>query len=721
MPSSSTRRSSLRLLLCLTALTPVTTFTAMAQEGSALQQGPVSLGTILVSSEPGVLGFEADATSASRTGTEVKDLPAAVDVVDARTIAERGLHSIQDAVTQTAVGVTSVSAPLYGTAYALRGFQGNSSVMQVYDGTRMFPGRGNITYPLDSWLAESIEVLHGAGSVIHGSGAIGGTVNVVPKRPFEGTPVNLATVLAGSDGRLRLGIDSGGSLTDTLAYRLAAVADRSDGWVEGADSNLAALTGALAWKATPDLTFTLSGDYGRQEPAAYVGTPLRDGRIVPGTEDLNYNVSNARNEFTDHWLQLRADWTPSARTKLSTVLYSLGAKRDFRNAETYLWDSASDSVSVDEFVAIHQKQRQDGLRSELSFDHSLAGRDSRSVIGFDVNRAESDYDSAISYGAVTVDPFHPHVGAFPGGSPEPVYHSELDQESVFFENATDLTSRLKLNLGLRYDWMDVERRGISSPSSSFSADYEGASARLGLSWAANEATTLYGQIAWATDPVNMPLMDYQSSMADFKLTTGRQIELGVKQSLFDGRAEWSLAAFDIVKRNVPVILPFTFTMVQAGQQSSRGVELAGAVQITDTFRLHANAALTRARFDEFEYLDLNTFEWVNYGGKVPLLVPETSANIWASWDFTTDWTAHLGLQFVGSSYYDYANAVKRGAFTLVNAGLDWTIDERAILSARVTNLFDKTYAGWLRTDGYGGTQAILGAPRQVELQLTTKF
>lgn len=38
----------------------------------------------------------------------------------------------------------------------------------------------------------------------------------------------------------------------------------------------------------------------------------------------------------DRWVQLRADWASSDSAWLSTVLYGIGATRDFRNAETYI-------------------------------------------------------------------------------------------------------------------------------------------------------------------------------------------------------------------------------------------------------------------------------------------------------------------------------------------------------------------------------------------------
>ena len=40
-------------------------------------------------------------------------------------------------------------------------------------------------------------------------------------------------------------------------------------------------------------------------------------------------------------------------------------------------------------------------------------------------------------------------------------------------------------------------------------------------------------------------------------------------------------------------------MRQVGQQSSRGVEAAVALQLTDTLRYEGNVAVLEARYDEF--------------------------------------------------------------------------------------------------------------------------
>ncbi|MFT4148901.1 MAG: hypothetical protein QM656_01795 [Paracoccaceae bacterium] len=148
----------------------------------------------------------------------------------------------------------------------------------------------------------------------------------------------------------------------------------------------------------------------------YMGTPLRDGRIVSGTRHLNYNVDDAKDRFSDRWVQLRSEWTPWDAVSVTATLYGIGSRRDFRNAETYLWDPATDTVTVDEFRAIRQKQDQTGLRTEAAFDYTLGGLNGRTVAGFDVNHATSSYADYSSYGAVEVNPFDPDPGSFPAGA-----------------------------------------------------------------------------------------------------------------------------------------------------------------------------------------------------------------------------------------------------------------------------------------------------------------
>ncbi len=127
-------------------------------------------------------------------------------------------------MTQDATGITTIASPGNGNgAFTSRGFAGPNSIQQLYDGTRFYVGAGTVTFPFDTWNVERIEVLRGPSSVLYGDGAIGGIINVVPKKPTF-VPINTARAVVGSDGIARLALDSGGGIAqaeygDTFAYR----------------------------------------------------------------------------------------------------------------------------------------------------------------------------------------------------------------------------------------------------------------------------------------------------------------------------------------------------------------------------------------------------------------------------------------------------------------------------------------------------------------------
>lgn len=53
--------------------------------------------------------------------------------------------------------------------------------MTLFDGARLYTGAGTQTFPVDPWMVERIEVIRGPASVLHGEGATGAVINVIPK------------------------------------------------------------------------------------------------------------------------------------------------------------------------------------------------------------------------------------------------------------------------------------------------------------------------------------------------------------------------------------------------------------------------------------------------------------------------------------------------------------------------------------------------------------
>ncbi len=101
------------------------------------------------------------------------------------------------------------------------------------------------------------------------------------------------------------------------------------------DSSSNFFSGALRWQANDDLVFTLSSDYGDQEPTDYFGVPLINGHYQENLRFKNYNVSDDKLHYNDQWTRLRTDWQISDTVSSSNELYYLKAQRRWQNAENY--------------------------------------------------------------------------------------------------------------------------------------------------------------------------------------------------------------------------------------------------------------------------------------------------------------------------------------------------------------------------------------------------
>jgi Outer membrane receptor for ferrienterochelin and colicins len=154
--------------------------------------------------------------------------PASVTVINRQQLEERGDASITDAITR-APGYSAMGHPgNSGSALSARGFTDATSVMRLYDGLRQYGGVG-VSFPFDTWNIDRIEVLSGPASVIYGDGAIGGVVNVIPKKPTRGKIENEIETTIGTHNTRRLGLGSGGAINEMLSYRVDIAGDRSEG------------------------------------------------------------------------------------------------------------------------------------------------------------------------------------------------------------------------------------------------------------------------------------------------------------------------------------------------------------------------------------------------------------------------------------------------------------------------------------------------------------
>ena len=648
-------------------------------------------------------------TAGSRLNLTALQTPGSVESQTGAQIRERGDASVQDAISR-ATGISRTGTPGDGgTSLSARGFTGQGSVMQLYDGNRMYMGMGTSTFPVDTWAVERVDVLRGPASVLYGEGATGAVINTVAKKPFEGEIENHLRLGYGSYDRQQQALDSGGSLTDTLSYRLNLNRLRSNGFIDRGDSSSDFISGALRWQAADNLSFALASDYGDQRPQNYFGTPLINGQLHKGLREKNYNVSDDTQHYNDQWTRLTSEWQISDNVSATNELFYLKNQRRWQNAENYNFTDGQLTRSGN--YGIKHNQEQVGDRQTFTFKHTLFGLDSQTVTGVEYNRirfrlaSNSPFTDSFADGQ-PIDINHPAPGEFASNSAfQPLFATTTKTVAGFAENRLQLTDQLALVTGIRRDYAHIDRDNLRTGEQS-DKTLTGNNWKAGLVYAITPDTSIYGQYATSTDGVG-GLISLSPGQQQFDLSTAKQTEIGIKQAFWDQRGEWTLAAYHIVKKKLLTDVPGDPSrQQQVGQQSSRGLEASLDLQLPHAWALQANAALVHAQYDDFKQ-DVNGVQ-VSRDGNRPVDVPRRTANLWLSKAVTDDIRAGAGVRYVDARYADMANQNELPSYTVVDATVSWKAMRNTTLGLQLNNLFDRTYAVSQYNEGQ---QWILGEPR----------
>ena len=150
--------------------------------------------TTLTYAQNDSLSLQEVVVTGTRNATDVRHLPMTVTVVDRQTLTEQQQTNVLPTAMQQVPGffVTSRSMMGYGVStgaaggISLRGLSGGAGQMLVLiDGHPQY--NGVYGHPIsDSYqtlMAERVEVLRGPASVLYGSNAMGGVMNIVTRRP----------------------------------------------------------------------------------------------------------------------------------------------------------------------------------------------------------------------------------------------------------------------------------------------------------------------------------------------------------------------------------------------------------------------------------------------------------------------------------------------------------------------------------------------------------
>lgn len=694
---------------------------------------PVELSATTIDAEraaPSGVQLDEPIRTGSKLGLTARQTPASVSVSDRRVIEERGAKDTQDVI-NAMTGVNASANPGYGGFVAYRGFTQNQ-VTQLYNGINL--GYSSATRPVDAWVIDRVELIGGPSSFLHGAGAVGGSINYITKLASRDEQIIDGRIRYGSfdDSEVAFGINQALASNPADAHhflRLDFSRGHSNGYIDRNERDTDSLALSLLSDLTPNLTHTLAFEYQQdKERSPYWGSPILPGRSTMKIDNSrrfeNYNVADGRYEQRVRWLRSILDYQISDSTSVQNTLYHYDAQRDYRNLERYSYNADGNVLRSSPYLQRHE-QTVLGDRIELRHDNSLFGLASQWAVGLDYSRMRQDlYPTSGSWSDV-VDPDHFDPGSFgdiPGVNAglTKQRHHQVTNRALFAENRLQLTDRLALLTGLRYDYLDMQvtNYGAVTPTSPayFERRWEPLSGRIGLTYELTPSASVYLQYSSAADlPAGSLAGATYSNVGLFDLSKGEQWEAGSKFDFLDGRGAATVALYQIVRKDFAVRDSSNPNLtVQAGQQTSRGIELSGRLQVTPKLLAEANYAYVDAQYDEFNEA-VNGVS-VSRKGNAPVNVPANVANLWLTYSFSPAWSAGVDGRYVDSVYADNANTLKAPAYTLFGAFARYRLDEHTAITARVRNLTDEVYA----KQAYG-LQYYMGAPRTFEVAMDMRF
>jgi vitamin B12 transporter len=635
----------------------------------------VALPVPAIAEEAGAETPSADiVVTALRTPVDRDRVASSVTVLDESAIAQDQPIAISDILVRTP-GVSVARNGGYGAATSLRirGADSGQTVL-IIDGMRLSdPSSTAGGYNFANLLADDIariEILRGPQSILWGSDAIGGVINVSTVRPTAPLEAS-AAVEAGSHQTLNGRAGIGGS-SAVLDWRLAGstfttdgISARSNGTEEDGYRRLSG-SGSATLRLSQTLSADVRGYYAdaRNDFDGFLGdTPVygltREWTLYAG---INATLLDGRSRNRIALLHSdtdRENYNPR-RIHRQIDFDSEGKIRRYEYQGTFSFSRSAELV----FGAEREQQRM----SNASPPDSTAA--------FTLLRSRASINSV--YGQLRVTPI---IGLTLNGGARWDNHSKFGGNAVFSAGAAWSLNDGATLLRASYD------EGFKAPS-------------------LYQLFSIYGS-------------------ADLEPEKARGWEAGIEQALLVQKLRLSATYFERDTDNLIdfAFCPFGGTLPEACYVQGTTITRFGYYANVKKSRARGLEIAGAARFGRF-FADAN-YSWIaaedlsvgaNFGNQL-VRVPRHSANSRIGYDFPFGLTTSVAVRYSGESF-DRAqtSATVRPPvlddYLLTDLRAEWPLSSRLTFYGRVENLFDEAYE---TTGGY----STLG--RSLYLGLRSRF
>ena len=613
-----------------------------------LKHSAISL-IVLTAATPAVAQTTAPADDIVVTASGIEqprdEVGQAITVIDAATIEQRQAVDVIDLLATTpGVRFSRTGGTGSVAGVSLRGAETTQTLVLI-DGVKVNDPSGiGDGYDFGHLLTANIsriEVLRGSNSVVHGSQAIGGVVSLTTATPAEGFAANASA-------------DYGYSDTLNAKADVSGTAGRVSGGIGGAFFRTDGISSA-AVGTEKDGYKNLAGN--ARLKIAFSDALSLDLRGYYIHSDLDY----------DSFFGAPADSADVAKLNqyvgyagLNLALFD--GRFTSRAAVTWLRNDR-------DYYFVRGTEPDYGysgtnLRFEYQGVVTLVER-ARLILGYEHERPDYDF-----FGFGSTDSQRANI------------------DSVYALGIVQPFAGLSLTGGVRHD--DHSQFG--------GATTLGANANYSPNDGRTNIRASYGEGFKA--PSLYQLYDSFSGNAALRPERSKSYDLGIDQTLADGRATVSLTAF---LRNTADQINYdnaTFTYGNIDRTRAKGVEATLALRPIDAL----NVALAYSYIDARDRSGRPAFD----GNRLPRRAKQ-AISLSADYDWSFGLSTGATLTMVGDSFDDAANIVPLDGYALAGIRASFPIGGHLEIYGRVDNLFDADYAtaagyGVYGRSAYGGVR-----------------
>jgi len=569
----------------------------------------------------------------------------AITVIDAETIETRQTTDVVDLLATTpGVRFSRTGSTGSVAGVSLRGAETTQTLVLI-DGVKVNDPSGiGDGYDFGHLLTgniDRIEVLRGSNSVVHGSQAIGGVVSLMTATPVAGFAANAST-------------DYGYSDTLTAKADISGTAGRLSGGIGG------------AYFRTDGIS------------SAAVGTEKDGYKNFAGNARLKMAFSDALSlDLRGYYITADLDYdsffgAPADSPDIAKLDQYVG----YAGLNLGLFDGRFTSRAA---VTWLRNDRDYHFVRGTAPDYGYSGTNLR----FEYQGVVTPVDQAkLIFG---YEHERPDYDFFGFGSTD---SQRADIDSVYALGIVQPFTGLSVTGGVRHD--DHSQFG--------GATTLGANANYSPNDGATNVRLSYGEGFKA--PSLYQLYDAFSGNAALRPERSKSYDIGVDQSLADGRALMSLTAF---LRDTTDQINYgnaTFTYGNIDRTRAKGIEATLALRPVDALNVTAS----------YSYIDAHDRSGrpVFDGKRLPRRA-EHAVSLSADYDWSFGLSTGATVTMVGDSFDDAANSVRLDGYALAGVRASMPIGQNLELYGRIENLFDADYAtaagfGTYGRAAYGGVR-----------------